>query len=112
MAVDSPLIVRELVVDDVHEGGEDSIQVIFNGVVETKPDVEKWRSSDVDVSVDVEYESAINFRIGHTSLKWRWEGVVFFFCWLQTSQGGAKRGPAKVGEGKRRGVGGRDEGGG
>ncbi|PKU64789.1 hypothetical protein MA16_Dca012653 [Dendrobium catenatum] len=111
MAVDGPLVVRELVIDDVHEVGEDSVQVVFNGVVKTKPDVEEWRSSDVDVSVDVEYESAINFRIGHTSLKWRWEGVVFFFSWLQTSQGEQGEGRPKWGRGKRRGVGGRDEGG-
>ncbi|PKU59442.1 hypothetical protein MA16_Dca012770 [Dendrobium catenatum] len=65
MAVDGPLVVRELIVEEVHKVGKDSVQVIFNGVVKTKPDVEEWRSNDVDVSVDVEYESAINFGIRH-----------------------------------------------
>ncbi|PKU75626.1 hypothetical protein MA16_Dca021403 [Dendrobium catenatum] len=105
MAVDGPLVVRELIVDDVHEGGEDSVQVVFNSVVKTKPEVEEWRSNDVDVYVGIEYESAINFGIGHTSLKWRWDDVVFFFSWLQTSEGGARRGMAKVEKGKRERVG-------
>ncbi|PKU87346.1 hypothetical protein MA16_Dca021294 [Dendrobium catenatum] len=68
MTVDGPIVVQELVVDDLHEGREDSIQVILDGIVKAKPDVEEGRSSDVDVSVDVEYESAINFGIRHSSL--------------------------------------------
>ncbi|PKU59049.1 hypothetical protein MA16_Dca024847 [Dendrobium catenatum] len=67
MAVDAPLVVRKLLVENVHEMGDDPIQIIFNGVVITKADVKERLSDDVDVSLGVEYESVINFGIRHAS---------------------------------------------
>ncbi|KAI0519729.1 hypothetical protein KFK09_007188 [Dendrobium nobile] len=50
------------------QGVEDSIQVVINGVVVVEPHVEEWRSKNVDVSVDVKYESTFKLRIRHASL--------------------------------------------
>ncbi|PKU59037.1 hypothetical protein MA16_Dca027629 [Dendrobium catenatum] len=63
---DCPNVVLELAVDDVHKGGEDSIQVTSNCVVMVKPHVEERRSKNVDVSVGVEYESTFKFWVRHS----------------------------------------------